>query len=261
MKRIILVMAMSKSPLRYGTRLVKRAMLSLLGCRQLVMLACLVPLITVYFQLNNNPTFFVDSRPWENTGKCGVGNASRGHLINMTEQVQQILDQMGIRYWLFYGSLWEIRRLKFALMWRGSVDIGILANKAFTGKTWSEFMAPFKSAGFIVSGNKESLLTKGSMTFRKNPFHDLSVKVYIFSYCNGVAYRPCLWSWLFFKNYKKYHTFPTWFLEPALPRVRFGSLNIPVPRGGLEILRYIYPTHWNDNVTDHCYFEKMQRLD
>ncbi|XP_078372334.1 uncharacterized protein LOC144655996 [Oculina patagonica] len=258
MRRVILVMATGTIPLRYAARLIKQTILRLLRSpRRLLILTCLAALVTVYLYINFNPTFFVKSRPWEDTVKCGVSDAGRRHLINMTHQVRQILDQMQIVHWLFYGSLWEIRRLKFPLMWGDAVDIGIFTNGAFTDKTWDEFLAPFVSAGFIVSGNKERLLFKGSMNFRKNPFKDLSIKVYTFYNCDGVVQRTGLESWLFYINYKMYHSFPASFLEPALPWVSFGSLDIHVPRGGLEILRYIYPKHWNRNVTFHCHVTKQ----
>lgn len=256
MRRGILVMA-SKCPLRHAARLVKQIGLWLFGSwRRLLILSCIVIPVMAYFHVNLNATFFVESRPWEGQEKCGVSTAGRRHLMKITNQVCQILDKMHIVHWLFYGTLWEMRRLKYPLMSGDSVDIGILANRAFTDKTWPEFMAPFKSAGFIVSGNKERLFIKGSMNFRRNPFKDLSVKVYTFYNCNEVVQRTGLWSWLFFINYKKYHSFPSSFLAPALPKVRFGNVDIPLPRGGLEILRYIYPTHWNENVTSHCYFTK-----
>lgn len=251
-------MATGNIPLRYAARLVKQTILRPLGSRRrLLILTSLAPLVTVYLYINFNPTSFVESRPWEDKVKCGVSDAGRRHLINMTDRVRHILNQMQIVHWLFYGSLWEIRRLKFPLMWGDSVDIGILTNGAFMDKTWDEFMAPFVSAGFIVSGNKERLLFKGSMSFRRNPFKDLSVKVYTFYNCNGVVQRTGLESWLFFINYKMYHSFPASFLEPVIPWARFGSLDIHVPRGGLEILRYTYPTHWNENVTFHCQFTKQ----
>ena len=149
MRRRILVMVTGNVPLRYAARVVK-----LLGSRRrLLTCTCLLLFVTVYLRINFNPTYFVDSRPWEDTVKCGVSDVERRHLINMTDQVRQILDQMQIVHWLFYRSLWEIRRLKFPLMWEDSVDIGILANEAFTHKTWDEFMAPFESAGFIVSAS------------------------------------------------------------------------------------------------------------
>ena len=256
-RRRILVMATGKCPLRHAARLVKQTGLRLFrSWRRLLILSCIVLLVMVYFHVNLNATSFVESRPWESQEKCGVSSAGRRHLMNITNQVCQILDKMQIVHWLFYGTLWEMRRLKYPLMSGNSVDIGILANQAFTDKTWPEFMAPFKSAGFIVSGNKERLFIEGSMNFRRNPFKDLSVKVYTFYNCNGVVQRTGLWSWLFFINYKKYHSFPWSFLAPALPKVRIGSVDIPVPRGGLEILRYIYPTHWNENITSHCYFTK-----
>ena len=257
MRRRILVIAAGNCPLRHAARLVKQTGFRLLGYwRRLLILSCVVLLLMAYRHVNLNPTSFVESRPWENKEKCGVSTVGRRHLMNITNQVCQILDQMHIAHWLFYGTLWEMRRLKYPLMSEDSVDIGILADRAFTNKTWREFMAPFKSAGFIVCGNKERLFIKGSMNFRRKPFKDLLVNVYTFYNCNGVVQRTGLWSWLFFINYKKYNSFPSSFLAPALPKVRFGSLDIPVPRGGLEVLRYIYPTHWNKNITSHCYFTK-----
>ena len=258
----VMVTANISIALRYAARLVKHSILRLLGSRRrLLILTCLLPVVTVYLHVNFNPSTFAESRPWEDSVKCGVSDAGRRHLTSMTHQVRQILDQMKIVHWLFYGSLWEIRRLKFPLMWGDSVEIGILANGAFTDKTWDEFLVPFESAGFIVSGNKERLFIKGSMTFRRNPFTDLSVKVYTFYNCNGLVQRTGLESWLFFINYKMYHSFPASFLEPPLPWVRFGSLDIHVPRGGLEILRYTYPTHWNENITFHCHFSTKQLSD
>jgi len=257
MRGRILVMATGKCPLLHAARLVKQTGWRLFGSwRRLLILGCIVLLVMVYLHVNLNSTFFVESRPWESKEKCGVGSAGRRHLMNITNQVSQILDEMHIVHWLFYGTLWEMRRLKYPLMSGNSVDIGILANRAFTDKTWRKILAPFKSAGFIVSGNKERLFIKGSMNFRRNPFKDLVVKVYTFYNCNGIVQRTGLWSWLFFINYKKYHSFPSSFLAPALPKVRFGRVDIPVPRGGLEILRYIYPTNWNENITSHCYFTK-----
>ena len=256
-RRIMIVMATGKCPLQYAARIVKQTGLRLFGSwRRLLILSCVVLLVMAYLHVNLNATSLVESRPWESREKCGVSSTDRKHLMNITNQVCQILDEMHIVHWLFYGTLWEMRRLKFPLMSGDSVDIGILANQVFTEKTWREFIAPFKSAGFIVSGNKERLFIEGSMNFRRNPFKDLLVKVYTFYSCHGVVQRTGLWSWLFFMNYKKYHSFPSSFLAPALPKARFGTVDIPVPRGGLEILRYIYPTHWNENRTSHCYFTK-----
>ena len=52
-------------------------------------------------------------------------------------------------------------------------------------------------------------------------------------------------SWVFFMNYRKYHTFPCRLVEKPLPSLLFGNVNYTVPREGIEIQKHFYPEDWN----------------
>ena len=48
-------------------------------------------------------------------------------------------------------------------------------------------------------------------------------------------------SWLFYIHYRFRHSFPSKLLQHPLPKVKFGSFNFSVPRGGIEIMKHLYP--------------------
>ena len=56
--------------------------------------------------------------------------------------------------------------------------------------------------------------------------------------------RTGIESWAFALNYRIYHSFPAWLVEPELPHVKFGFFNISIPKGGIEILKHLYPFNW-----------------
>ena len=47
-----------------------------------------------------------------------------------------------------------------------------------------------------------------------------------------------------FINYRLYHSFPARLVQQPLPKAKFGSFNISVPKGGLEIMKHLYPFNW-----------------
>ena len=51
-------------------------------------------------------------------------------------------------------------------------------------------------------------------------------------------------TWLFYFQYKAYHSFPARLVEQPLPKSRFRFFNMSVPREENEILKYIYPDDW-----------------
>ena len=51
------------------------------------------------------------------------------------------------------------------------------------------------------------------------------------------GYEP----WVFYIHYRLRHSFPARLVQQPLPKVRFGSFNISFPRGGVEIMKHLYP--------------------
>ena len=72
----------------------------------------------------------------------------------------------------------------------------------------------------------------------------LSVDLFAFYNHGGTMTRTGIESWAFALNYRIYHSFPAWLVEPELPQVKFGFFNISIPKGGIEILKHLYPFNW-----------------
>ena len=120
------------------------------------------------------------------------------------------------------------------------VDIGFEGEGRFADMTLSEFFAPFKAAGLTVQ-NKWT--QSGTIVISKEGLW-LSVDLFAFYNDKGTMRRRGLESWFFALNYRTYHSFPAWVVEPDLPQVKFGFFNISIPKGGIEIMKHLYPYNW-----------------
>jgi len=146
---------------------------------------------------------------------------------------------MGVDHWLMYGSLWgPLRGIPGPLPWDDNVDIGIDGNGNFKTIPLKNFKAKFEAAGLgLIDKLQESryLSVKG---------YGESVGLFLYYNYRGTMMRSGYESWLFYIHYRFRHSFPAKLLQHPLPKVKFGSFNISVPRGGIEIMKHLYPTNW-----------------
>ncbi|XP_032227679.2 uncharacterized protein RP688 [Nematostella vectensis] len=171
--------------------------------------------------------------------ECGYGEKERTKLIELTSQIHSILNSIGLQHWLMYGSIIGALRYDSPLPWDHDVDLGA-RREDFDKLDRKAFIETFQSAGLIVH---DFILRRGSITFSKEG-GKLSVDLFLFQDYNGIIWRTGAEPWLFFVPYKYYHTFPVNLIQPPLPKRKFGSIELSVPRGELEILRHLYPTNW-----------------
>ena len=147
---------------------------------------------------------------------------------------------MKIRHWLMYGSIWGAYRIGKPLPWDNDVDIGFDGEGRFANMTLSEFLIPFTAEGLKVS-NK--WIQSGTIVIHKEGL-SLSVDLFAFYNHGGTMTRRGIEAWIFFLNYRMYHSFPARLVEPELPQMKFGFFNISIPKGGIEILKHLYPYNW-----------------
>ena len=201
-------------------------------------LAILLFLVLIYICVS-----FVDyahyngNRPWASKPKCYNSKDYTALLVRLANKTHVVLDSLGIHHWLIYGSLWgPLRGIPGPLPWDHDVDIGFNGDGNFSKIPLDEFKAAFEAAGLEV--DDDTLKSTGSFLVGRH------IGLIVFYDYRGTMMRTGYETWLFFINYRVYHSFPARLLQQPLPKVKFGSFNISVPRGGMEVMRYLYPFNW-----------------
>ena len=182
---------------------------------------------------------YTGNKFWASVTPCFRSKQHTARLIELAHKTHLVLDSMGVDHWLMYGSLWgPLRGIPGPLPWDHDVDIGIDGNGNFTKIPLKNFKAKFEAAGLgLIDKLQESryLSVKG---------YGESVGLFLYYNHRGTMMRSGYESWLFYIHYRFRHSFPAKLLQHPLPKVKFGSFNISVPRGGIEIMKHLYPTNW-----------------
>ena len=182
---------------------------------------------------------YTGNKFWRPVTPCFKSKQHTARLIELAHKTHLVLDSMGVDHWLMYGSLWgPLRGIPGPLPWDHDVDIGIDGNGNFKKIPLKNFKAKFEAAGLgLIDKLQESryLSVKG---------YGESVGLFLYYNYRGTMMRSGYESWLFYIHYRFRHSFPAKLLQHPLPKVKFGSFNISVPRGGIEIMKHLYPTNW-----------------
>ena len=182
---------------------------------------------------------YTGNKFWRPVTPCFKSKQHTAGLIELAHKTHLVLDSMGVDHWLMYGSLWgPLRGIPGPLPWDHDVDIGIDGNGNFKKIPLEKFKAKFEAAGLgLIDKLQESryLSVKG---------YGESAGLFLYYNYRGTMMRSGYESWIFFIHYRFRHSFPAKLLQHPLPKVKFGSFNISVPRGGIEIMKHLYPTNW-----------------
>ena len=182
---------------------------------------------------------YTGNKVWASVTPCFKSKQHTARLIELAHKTHLVLDSIRVDHWLMYGSLWgPLRGIPGPLPWDHDVDIGIDGNGNFKKIPLEKFKAKFEAAGLgLIDKFQESryLSVKG---------YGESVGLFLYYNYRGTMMRSGYESWLFYIHYRFRHSFPAKLLQHPLPKVKFGSFNISVPRGGIEIMKHLYPTNW-----------------
>ena len=210
--------------------------------RTQILLFTTVVFLMLYFLLNvQNYSKYTGNRPFTDMSTCReLSNQNRSHLLNLTYQVHQILEENRIQHWLSYGSIFGALRNNGPLPWDDDVDFGILGDGKLSQLEHKEFIALFEDAGLQVT----DWWTRSGLIQISAGHPYLKVDLMAF-YKWGHWMKRCGYeSWIGFYNYNKYHTFPSVLITPPLPKAQFGNRKLPLPRNGIEIQKFMYPADW-----------------
>ena len=208
--------------------------------KKTVTIVTLLVLVLIYIGANLvDVDGYTGNKFWRPVTPCFKSKQHTAGLIELAHKTHLVLDSMGVDHWLMYGSLWgPLRGISGPLPWDHDVDIGIDGNGNFKKIPLEKFKAQFKAACLgLIDKFQESryLSVKG---------YGGSVGLFLYYNYRGTMMRSGYESWLFYIHYRFRHSFPAKLLQHPLPKVKFGSFNISVPRGGIEIMKHLYPTNW-----------------
>lgn len=176
--------------------------------------------------------------------RCHKSSEEIAQLVNISHAVHNILEDLGIKHWLVFGSLWGIvRGINNPLPWDEDVDMALSGDdENFKKLTREQFLSAFTSKGFIL---KERLDRNGIMgIFRSDLCPNGWVDLFVFYDYNGKMKRAGWETWLVPLNYNVFSTFPSTAVQGSLPKVRFGDFEIYVPHDIMLVLRNLYPFNW-----------------
>ncbi|XP_078384602.1 uncharacterized protein RP689-like [Oculina patagonica] len=211
--------------------------------RGLVLKALLFLIVSIYIGVS-----FVDfahykgNKPWSSAPSCSETDEYRAILMDLAYKTHLILDSMKVEHWLMHGSLWgPLRGTPGVLPWDFDVDYGINgSSEIFNKLTLEEFKAKFTAVGMRVFDRFESSCSLVLKPNNSGANVDINFYYDYEGTMNKCGYEP----WLFYINYRLYHTFPSRLVRPPLPKVTFGNFNVSVPKEGIEIMRYLYRFNW-----------------
>ena len=138
---------------------------------------------------------------------------------------------------LLYFSLWGALRYKNPLPWDNDVDMALL-DEEIRKIDEKDFLAAFRQKNIEIHYRiwlgtyrvTRNTARGDLMIFRRTFFHEMS--------------RTGIEPWVFFVNYRRFHTFPAALVSKPLPKLEFAGVNISVPRKGMEVQKHFYPDDW-----------------
>ena len=201
-------------------------------------------LLACYYFINvRNFSRYTGNHPFHPLMKCqNLSKVQMQQLLEFTYKIHRLLDGMGLKHWLMYGSLLGALRGNTPIIWDDDSDFGLDGDGRLSKLSKTEFFEKIKAVpGVKAIGDhwsRENLV----QIYDKNS--EFKVDMIIFHKSGDRVTRRGWLTWLFYFQYETYHSFPAKLVEQPLPKTRFGFFNISVPRDGNEILKYIYPNDW-----------------
>ena len=215
------------------------------ACRKILNLIILLSIVTAiicYLISTQNLGRYTGHHPLNPVMKCrNLTKLQMNQLLSLSYKVHQVLEELRVEHWLMYGSLLGALRGHAPLAWDDDADIGLHGDGRLKTLSKTVFVEKFKSVGVKRVGDFQS---QDGLISVHDGDSEFSVDLVVFNRSGKWMKRSGWATWLFYFHYNKFHTFPAKLLEKPLPKIEFGFFNISAPRGGKEILKYIYPTDW-----------------
>ena len=197
-----------------------------------------------YYTYRNLQAPSMVSRAGNRPVNCEKSAKEIQQLVHLAHGVHKVLDELGIKHWLMFGSLWGIqRKLYNPLPWDDDVDMGLSGDDVhYQSLSREKFLSAFTTKGFTL---KERLDRNGIVgIFNQKICPSGWVDIFIFYDYRGTMKRTGWETWLAPINYNLYSSFSSRAVEGSLPKARFGDFDMYVPKDILLVLKSVYPFNW-----------------
>ena len=197
-----------------------------------------------YYTYRNLQAPSMVSRAGNRPVNCEKSAKEIQQLVDLAHGVHKVLDELGIKHWLMFGSLWGIqRKLYNPLPWDDDVDMGLSGDDVhYQSLSREKFLSAFTTKGFTL---KERLDRNGIVgIFNQKICPSGWVDIFIFYDYRGTMKRTGWETWLAPINYNLYSSFSSRAVEGSLPKARFGDFDMYVPKDILLVLKSVYPFNW-----------------
>jgi len=208
-----------------------------------VLLNVITVVSTIYYLINTqNLARYAGRHPFNPAMKCrNLTKPQMDQLLSLSYKVHHVLDELGVEHWLMYGSLLGALRGNAPLAWDDDVDIGLDGDGRLKTLSKTTFIEKLNSIGVKRLGY---FWSRDGLIKIHDGNSEFTIDLMVFNRSGKWMKRPGWATWLLYFQYNKFHTFPAELIQYPLPKIQFGFFNISAPRGGKEILKYIYPTDW-----------------
>ena len=154
----------------------------------------------------------------------------------LLHRLHTLLTKQRLTHFLCYGSLWGAIRHQRALPWDVDIDLCVLSEEMSTmDQGFLLRLFRWENLSFDYSSRE------GKYEVR---FGKVTADLVVFEVSSDGGWLERVgWESRLFSNLPSHH-FPSTLVKAPLPVIKFQGLNMPVPRGDIEIMKFFYPDDW-----------------
>eukprot|EP01135_Chromosphaera_perkinsii_P009963 Nk52_evm1s1989 gene=Nk52_evmTU1s1989 len=212
--------------------------------RVFMVIILMVAAFKIYYEINIMSWYWFTNTSKSGKFSCQVSKEEMDDLWILARSLNRWFAHMGVAFWLNYGTLVGALRYNQPLPWDTDIDVGALG-KDLDRYSYDEIASSLMEFGIVL---EKYDYIRGFYRVRKNGARG-DIFLYYESYTEGTyLHRTGIESYIFFVNYRHFHMFPAVLVELPLEAIPFCGVNMTVPHGGVELMKYQYPTSWFTEV-------------
>ena len=228
--------------------------------KKYIALMVLLTVFFLYIRVSIN-SFQVYDQIGRTAHDCEYFQRRMYKIVSLTQTVHDILEKNSLSHFLLYGSIWgPLRGFNGPLPWDYDVDFGAFETSQ-TDEQFEKVTADLDKVGICTT----KYFKTGKYDFRFKNYNQLGpddhppvVDIFLMKKSwFGLARRTGIEAVVLAYHYYLHHTIPYRLLDKDLPKVKFAGRYIQTPKGGIEVMKYLYRDNWKE-IKKPSYFNCSQ---